>query len=234
LAVLAQGNATAPAWSLARAIYGDPGLLPAGLDETRARILVGEAAGLEASRELHDLAETRAAIHGDDAPSRSLLETIAASLRVKAVVVVEQDPAGKPSARVFVPATGAFDTVLYQPDSSVSVTWGAGASITTWTSAANALHRSFADATTPAPAIVAVPASPVTPGSKDGPVETAVATEPSVVAAAGEKPKGGRPFYTSPWFWGAIGAAAFAGAAFFFASRDSSDPNIALQVQVPK
>ena len=49
-----------------------------------------------------------------------------------------------------------------------------------------------------------------------------------------ETPGAGRPFYASPWFWGAIGAALFAGAAFYFATRDSSDPNIQLSVQVPR
>jgi hypothetical protein len=48
----------------------------------------------------------------------------------------------------------------------------------------------------------------------------------------GEAP--GKPFYTSPWFWGALAATAFAGAAFYLVSRGSSDPTIQLEVQVPK
>jgi hypothetical protein len=144
-------------------------------------------------------------------------------------VVVQVDSAKGPVARVFVAGTGAFDTVLYEPDPGAPATWGAVASVTTWASTANALHRGFAEVAAlsapPAPSVGGGDASRVKPSA-------ALASTPPV---EGEKSKGGsRPFYTSPWFWGAIGAAAFAGAAFFFATRDSSDPNIALQVQVPK
>jgi hypothetical protein len=225
---LAQGDALTAAWALARTVYGDPGLLPPGLDEAHARVLVGEPASPDAPRELRDLAETRAAVHGDDAPSRSLLVGIASSLHVRGVVVVQTDSAKGPVARVFVAGTGAFDTVLYEPDPGAPATWGAVASATTWASTANALHRGFAEV---APSAVPLSVPPPADASRATPSAALASTPP----AEGEKSKGGsRPFYTSPWFWGAIGAAAFAGAAFFFATRDSSDPNIALQVQVPK
>ena len=42
------------------------------------------------------------------------------------------------------------------------------------------------------------------------------------------------PFYTSPWFWGAVGAAAFGGVAVYFATRDNSTDTIHLELQVPK
>jgi hypothetical protein len=229
LVVLAEGSSVAPAWALARVIYGDPGLLPPGLDEARARVLVGESPATDAPKAVQDLAETRGAIHGDDAPSRSLLVAIASSLHAKGVLVVTLDEAQKPSARVFVATSGAFDAVVYQPDASAPtapVTWGSAAPIVTWTSAANALHRGFADASASAP--------PVTPALTQGGTPAPSATQTGIAPTDGEKPKGSRPFYTSPWFWGAIGAAAFAGLAFFFATRDSSDPNIQLQVQVPK
>ena len=43
-----------------------------------------------------------------------------------------------------------------------------------------------------------------------------------------------KPFYASPWFWGAIGAAALGGTAFYFATRDNTPSQIHLQLQVPK
>ncbi len=41
-----------------------------------------------------------------------------------------------------------------------------------------------------------------------------------------------KQFYESGWFWGALGAAALAGGAFYFVSRDSSAPTIHLELQV--
>jgi hypothetical protein len=221
LAVLAEGDTAGPAATLARVVYADPGLLPPALDEVRARVLVGGPVAADAPADVRDLAETRAAIHGDDAPSRSLLTGLAASLHVKGLVVVLDRPGERPVARVFVAGSGAFDAVLYEPDPPPVATWGAGATTVTWSSTGAALHRGFAEA------IVAVPA--LTPG----PAGALEATPPPPLV--GEKtPGAGRPFYASPWFWGAIGAALFAGAAFYFATRDSSDPNIQLSVQVPR
>jgi len=234
LAVVAEGDATAPASALARSVYGDPGLLPKGLDEARARALVGEIPAADAPRDVRDLAETRSALRGDDAPSRSLLSGMAASLHVKGLVVVAMNPAGKAGARVFVASAGAFDAVVYEPDPAPQVTWGVALANTTWSSATNALHRGFADVAVNVPVEnrggTAGSAGGVAP-STVAPITTLAPTPP----LEGEKNKSGsRPFYTSPWFWGAIGAAAFAGAAFYFATRNSSDPNISLQVQVPK
>ncbi len=42
-----------------------------------------------------------------------------------------------------------------------------------------------------------------------------------------------KPFYTSPWFWGGLGAALLFGGAFYFASRDSGGDTIHLQMKVP-
>jgi len=226
LAVVAEGDTAVFASTLARAVYGDPGLLPTALDEAHARALAGAPVAPEAPPDIHDLAETRAALHGDDAPTRSLLVSLAGSLHVKGLVIVQAQPGERPVARVFVAASGVFDAVLYEPDPAPTATWGTGASVVTWAGATSALHRTFADtlAVAPSPAPVAAGAA--------GALSPALAPTPPPIKD--EKVPGSRPFYTSPWFWGAIGAAAFAGAAFYFATRDSSDPNIQLQVRVPQ
>lgn len=236
LAVVAQGEATVSAWALARAVYGDEALLPPDLDEAHARALVGESVASDAPRDIRDLAETRSALHGDDAPSRSLLSGIAASLHVRGIVVVEEHPGSSlevqaiPTARVFVAGTGAFDTVLYEPDPPPAVTWGNAPRSTSWSSAANALHRGFGEVAIAVPSENrASPAGVSSTASSSG--WSTVVPPPTPPPAEGEKK---HPFYTSPWFWGALGAAAFAGAAFYFITRDSSDPMIQLQVQVPK
>jgi hypothetical protein len=222
LAVVAEGSSTSSAWQLARAVYGDPSLRPPALDEGQARALAGEAVAPNAPRELRDLAETRAALHGDDAPSRSLLSGLVAALHVKGLVVVEVPDGAKPTARVFVMSAHAFDTVVYESDPSAIATWGTEAPTTQWTGALTALHRAFADP-------VAVPSA-----SHAG-SPAAVALQHASPPIADEKSgTPGKPFYTSPWFWGAVAVAAFAGAAFYFVSRGSSDPTISLEVQVPK
>jgi hypothetical protein len=43
-----------------------------------------------------------------------------------------------------------------------------------------------------------------------------------------------RPFYTSPWFWGATVAAVLAGGAIYLATRDNGPRTIHLQLQVTK
>jgi hypothetical protein len=46
-------------------------------------------------------------------------------------------------------------------------------------------------------------------------------------------PPKGHAFYESGWFWGALAAAAFAGGAVYFASRDNQPTTIHLEMQVP-
>jgi hypothetical protein len=43
-----------------------------------------------------------------------------------------------------------------------------------------------------------------------------------------------RAFYQTPWFWAAVGAAAFGGLAVYLATKNDSPSNIQLQVQVPR
>ena len=49
-----------------------------------------------------------------------------------------------------------------------------------------------------------------------------------------EEKGSGKPFYLSPWFWGAVGAAVLGGLAIFLATRDAESDAIRLQVRLPK
>jgi hypothetical protein len=186
-----------------------PSLRP-GFDEAHARVLAGEAPAAGASQELVDLAQTRAAIRGDEAPSRQLLLSVANQLHVRGIVVVMAEP--RLEARLFLPATAAFDAARYAPEV-------ADAGEAEWTGALASLERSEgAPAPTPAPAAEA-PRESLAPVPK---------------GKEGDKDAGSRPFYLSPWFWGAVGAAALGGVALYFATRDNSSGTIHLQLQVPK
>jgi hypothetical protein len=211
LAVVAVGGATDAAWPLARVVYANPALRPTGLDEAAARVLCGEAPAPGASRDLRDLADSLAAVRGDDAPSRMLLVAIARRLNVRALVVVRVD-GGQPTARVFLPESGAFDAAAYGPDGGPAIAWSATAS---------SLARTFGNGAGPG-----APAAPPAPASAPP-----LATHEEPVLAA--PPPHRKAFYESGWFWGAVGAAAFAGGAIFFATRDNGESTIHLQATVP-
>jgi len=205
LAVVALGGATDAAWPLAQAVYGTPALRPWGLDEARARVLCGEPAATGAPLDLRDLSESLAAVKGEDAPSRMLLGEIARRLNARALLVVRVE-AGHPSARVFLPEAGNFDAASYSPDAGPTISWAA---------TARSLARTFGgDASVPG-----------------GPPAPALATHEEPVVAT--SPPKSKAFYESGWFWGAVGAAAFASGAIFFATRDNGDTTIHLQMQVP-
>jgi hypothetical protein len=202
LAVVALAGATDAAWPLARAIYAEASLRPTSMDEPRARVLCGEPAPSGAPPDVRDLAETVAALRGDDAPSRALLGDIARRFSVRAVVVVRVD-AGRPSARAFLADAGSFDAATYTPD-------GAGPP-SSWSAPTRSLVRAF--------------------GSDSAPV--AHAPTLATHEAGNGTPPPHRQFYESGWFWGALGAAAFAGGAVFLATRDSSASAIHLHMEVP-
>ena len=203
LAVVAIGGATDATWPLAQSVYGTSSLRPARIDEAHARVLCGEAPAPGASQELRDLAESLAAVKGEEAPSRMLLGEIARRLNVRALVVVHVD-AGHPIARVFLSDTGAFDAASYGPDTGPTVAW---------TAAARSLGRAFGS-------------EPSVPQATSAPL-LATHEEPTVPA------RRGKSFYESGWFWGAVGAAAFAAGAIFFATRDNGESTIHLQAEVP-
>ena len=233
LAVLGLGSSMDVTWPLARAVYALGALRPPVLDEAHARVLAGESAADSAPAELRDLSESRLAIHGDDAASRRLLASIAASLHVKGIVVVAPGAtlATPPSARVFVSGgAGAFEAATYQCDPSAPVTWGTGAPVVTWKGAVQSLNRGFGDVpVSQSPAAVVPPQAPGLVNAGAIPSLAVVATPSGT--AADKRP---RVFYKSPWFWAALGAAALGATAVYFATRNDGSGNINLQVQVPK
>jgi hypothetical protein len=204
VAVVALAGATDAAWPLAQRVYGLPSLRPPAIDEVHARILCGEAPAAGTSPEAHDLADSLAAVKGDDAPSRMLLGVVARKLNVRALAVVRVAD-GHPSARVFLPDAGVFDAASYAPDPGPAIAW---------TATAESLSRAFGEAAA---------------GSATRAPTLATHEEPAPAAPRSKS----KAFYESGWFWGALGAAAFAGGAIFFATRDNGESTIHLQVQVP-
>ena len=207
LAVVAMAGATDAAWPLAREVYATPSLRPYGVDEARARVLCGEPLAAGAPADVRDLADTVAAVHGEDAASRAILGDVAHRLNVRALVVVHLG-ADTPSARVFLADGAAFDAATYSPDGGSTVTWAA---------ATRSLERAFS-----APQGAAAAARMSAPA-------LATHDDPSFENPP-PKPKA---FYETGWFWGALGAAAFTGGAIFFATRDNTPSTIHLQMNVP-
>lgn len=231
------------AFALARAVYASS-LRPAGLDEVRARVLAGDPPPANATRALRDLAELRAGIAGDDAASRRLLAAIAEQLGVRALLVVRGEPVAatavdagpdadgpaepgdagadldaaapapaapagpaevtRPVALLFLADAGELDAARYAPAPDQ-----AGPSA--WRGVVASLERRFPPA---------APARAGLPGTAPPPARSSESSE-------------SRPFYASPWFWGALGAAALVGGAFYFASRDTSSEPIHLQMRLP-
>ena len=210
VAVLALDGATDAAWRLAARVYRGP-LRPTSLDEVHARALVGEPPAPGAPRDLQDLAETRGAVHGEDAPSRRLLASLAAQLGVLAIVVVQKDATsggGPATARVFLASNDAFDAARYAEDSG------------SWEPTAASLERTLRADTR----ANGQPAGDAARPSSEVPVApTRGEAQPS---------DGSKPFYRSVWFWGALGAAVFAGGAIFLATRDNGDGAGPMHVQV--
>lgn len=202
VAVVAMPGATDAAWPLAQSVYSTPAIRPYSVDEVHARVLCGEAPPPASPGDVRDLAETVAALRGEDAASRAILADMAHRLNVRALVVVHLE-AGKPVARVFVADAQSFDAASYAPDAG-------SAAPPAWSATTASLSRSFGAAAS------APPVGPVATAPLAAP-PLATHEEP-VVSNPPPKPKA---FYESGWFWGALGAAAFAGGAVFFATRDN-------------
>ncbi len=205
LAITAAAGATAACLSLANAVYAFESLRSARIDDVRKKILCGEAPAEGAPGDVRDLAEMVADLRGDDAATRTLLAEIARRFSTKGAAVVS-DRAPTPSARIFLAETGGFDAAGYAPDPGSALLWEG---------AAKSLVRTFGPSAEPA----------------------AGAARAAPVLATHEAPKVPRArrseFYQSGWFWGALGAAAFAGGAIFLTTRDNSPSTIHLQLEVP-
>lgn len=207
IAVLGEGDARTEAFAAARAVYASSAR-PPRLDEVRARILAGDAPSPAAQKDLKELAELRASVHGDDAASRRLLSAIAEQLKVQGLLVVTKVPTAEEgaepsvSARLFLAETSEFDAARYEPD----------ATDRPWRSVASSLSRRF-----PPPAAPPAVATPYVP-------------PPKLASEAKES----KPFWASAWFWGALGAAAAVGGLFFLTTQDTSEDPIHLQLRVPR
>jgi hypothetical protein len=144
---------------------------------------------------------------GEDAASSAILTDTAHRLNARELVIVHME-GGLPVARVFSADTGSFDATTYVPDDAQTMQWGG---------AAQAIARAVGVAA-PAPAAAPLQAPALATHEEPAPLM--------------EPPKK-RAFYESGWFWGALGAAAFAGGAVYFATRDNGPTSIHLEMQVP-
>ncbi|MCU0684203.1 MAG: hypothetical protein MUF34_18505 [Polyangiaceae bacterium] len=134
--VVASGDSIDLTWALASVVYRDSVLRPKGLRDEEARVLGGEAPGASAPASLRETSELRASLRGDDAPSRSVLATIAQRTNAALVLVVFAPPGGGVSARPFDPKAGRFEAWSLVPDSL-------GPPAPSWASAPGELRRRY-------------------------------------------------------------------------------------------
>ena len=239
VAVVASGAARDDAFALARAVYASS-LRPRGLDELRARILAGDPAPPTATKDVRDLAELRAGVAGEDAASRRLLAAIAQQLDVQALLVVSRGPAPPAEATAAEPEHAAPEDGGAPPHPATTTPADAGAPPAA-ASVPTVGARLFLAATGDYDAARYAPDASGWRGTVTS-LSSRFPPPPAPAAASRQGPppklssegKGDKPFYTSPWLWGAIGAAALIGGFFFFATRDTGDDPIHLQMRVPR
>jgi hypothetical protein len=222
------GSAREDAFRLARAVYASS-LRPPALDELHARILAGDPAPTVTTTANRELAELRASITGTDAASRRLLGSIGRDINARAILVVAQTAAppdnapsravdadagaGPPAsagvieARLFDVDGGDFDAARYTPEAGSESPWQA--------TVQSVLVR------------YPPPASPARASAVPPPAS------PAMGATGGDEPKERKPFYLSPWFWGAVGGAVLVGGLVYFAAKDTTSEPIHLQMRVP-
>lgn len=209
VAVLGTNGAREDAFALARAVYVTS-LRPKKLDEVRARVLGGDPPPEVATKEVKELGDLRAAVNGEDAASRQILGGIARQIDVQAILVVTKAPPPADSdAGAGTPAQARL-FVAEQGDFDAARYEFDGS----WQATVASVSARFPQAPPPPanPVVVAAPSFPRPPVDK----------------------KEDRPFYKSPWLWGAIAGALLIGGIFFFASQDKSDDPIHVRMNVPR
>jgi hypothetical protein len=229
IAVVGTGGARDEAFTLARAVYGSA-LRPRNLDELRARILAGDPAPITSTKELRELAELRAGVTGDDAASRRLLAAIAQQLGVQALLVVSRSA---PPPSPIVADAGAPSEVAEAVD--------AGATPAAPPPVNPVIARLFLAETGELDAARYEPDAQgwrATVASLSGrfppPPSAATAQLQGPPPKLSSEGKDSRPFYMSPWLWGAVGAAVLVGGFFLFTTQDTGDDPIHLQMRVPR
>lgn len=238
------------ALALARAVYASS-LRPRSLDEVRARVLAGEPPPPSATRELRELDELRGAVAGEDAVSRRLLSSMAEQVGVEALLVVSERGAstatparGAADAGASEAASAAADAGAPASASAAAVTEEAGAPPSIVASPGHVIARLFLADTRELDAARYEPdGSASGPGAWRGTVASLSgrfrppqAAEPKAtpVKLAPREETANKPFYASPWLWGAIGAAVLVGGLVWFTSQDTQGEPIHLQMRVPR
>jgi hypothetical protein len=230
--VAASEGAGPAARALAFDLYRDADLRPS-IDDATARVLAGDAPADDAPARLKELAELRLSIvhawppagpttgpaaaprpadpgaaapppgsAGSELVARRLLASLGAELGAALVVAVTLDGT-HPVARALRPAAATFERVELGPNVEIGAD---GSKVFHWPGAAVAL-RALAPGAAPVP--------PPPPPAPLAPKKEEAAPGPTA-------PTDSRPFYKSPWFWGAAGGAAAIGLSVFLISRATS------------
>ena len=231
VAVIGMSGARDEAFQLARGIYASTAR-PGNLDEVRARILAGDPPG-NASKDLRDLAELRGGVTGEDAASRQLLASLAQKLNVQGLLVVRKT--------FLLPTPPAPVTPTPATDADAGAVPPSAESAAVEPAAATVNARLFLAETGD---FDAANYSPETPEAGASPwqgtirsVTTRFPSAASLIVRSRVGPtdsKDSKPFWTSPWLWVGLGAAALAGLGLYFATRgDNSTDPIHLQLRVP-
>lgn len=229
MVVAVDDAAARAARALARVVYADPALRPA-IDEPTAKALTEEAAHVDpgpgsagsagstgsagsagSTDRATEIAQVRkaAAEATTESAARRLLASLGADTGAALVVVVRLE-GSRPSARIIHVATASYAPVelgatLNQAEPS--------AKQISWPGATETL-RSL------------LPPPPKTPVRGVSLVVSRPASAPPPQPDKG----GGTTFWRSPWFWGALGAAAAIGGAAFAISRATEDSGSTLHV----
>jgi hypothetical protein len=217
--VIAVGGTTGEARTVAREIYRDPALRPP-LADAEARVLIGEALPKGASTALAELSSLRARARAStDAADRAILAEIARRTRARAIALVLVTGDGATGDG----ATG--DGATGEPATDAAI--DDGAEVRLYDAADDRLeatrHRAeqggWSSLLDRARARFSTTAPTTTP-----------ATAPVNTPTPSDAKKGGT-FLSSPWFWGALGAAAAAAVAAWAISRDNAPSSSGVRIE---